>query len=249
MSILSKINNYTEPSHLQGTTTAAPRTTATSNTEGRIIVDAVNKVFLQQLNKHPFVSLLTAIGKVYDGKSWNGSSLMKSSTGNYEFKCFEDTYNGRYCKVSGTYVATVGVTITVTGAGTQPAYLFTIGDIIMNARTGERMEVATIASATTITVVTAGRSLGSTAALAGADGDGLYIIGNASEENATARNVNTTYIANRTNYTQIFRTTIAVSGTEKEADLYTGPDLPYLRQKHAEQHALDKLLSTIAETL
>jgi len=51
------------------------------------------------------------------------------------------------------------------------------------------------------------------------------------------------------NIGQIFRTTIAVSGSEKEVNLYGGPDLPYLRQKHAEQHALDKLLSTIAETL
>ncbi len=37
---------YTEPSHDQGTVAAAPRTTSTSSTEGRLIVDAVDKIFL-----------------------------------------------------------------------------------------------------------------------------------------------------------------------------------------------------------
>lgn len=63
------------------------------------------------------------------------------------------------------------------------------------------MLVATIASTTTITVASAGRSFGSTAAAAGADGDGLFIIGNTSEENSGARNVNTTRASAQTNYT------------------------------------------------
>lgn len=37
---------YTEPTHDQGTTSAAIRTTAVSSAEGRLIVDAVDKVFL-----------------------------------------------------------------------------------------------------------------------------------------------------------------------------------------------------------
>jgi hypothetical protein len=101
------------------------------------------------------------------------------------------------------------------------------------------MKVATIASATTITVASAGRAYGTTAAAAGADGDGLYIIGNVSEENAGARNVNTTRSTSQSNYTQIFKTTIAVSGTESEAELYGGKDLPYLRAKKGTEHALD----------
>jgi len=108
--------------------------------------------------------------------------------------------------------------------------------MILNARTGERMSVTTRASATTIT---AARSIGTTAAAAGLVGDGLYIIGNLNEENATARNVNTTRSEAETNYTQIFRTTIAVSGTEKEANLYGEKDIPYLRAKMGTQHALD----------
>lgn len=101
------------------------------------------------------------------------------------------------------------------------------------------MLVATIAGTTTITVAAAGRAFGTTAAAAGADSDGLYIIGNVNEENSGARNVNTTRSEKVTNYTQIFKTSIAVSGTEKEAKLYGGKDLPYLRAKMGTQHLLD----------
>jgi len=38
---------------------------------------------------------------------------------------------------------------------------------------------------------------------------------------------------------QIFKTSVAVSGTEREADLYGGKDLPYQRAKKATEHALD----------
>jgi hypothetical protein len=72
-----------------------------------------------------------------------------------------------------------------------------------------------------------------------ADGDELFLIGNVNEENSGARNVNTTRSAKQGNYTQIFKTSIAVSGTEAEANLYGGKDLPYLRAKMGTQHALD----------
>ena len=37
---------HDEPTHDQGTTSAAVRTTAVSSAEGRLIIDAVDKVFL-----------------------------------------------------------------------------------------------------------------------------------------------------------------------------------------------------------
>jgi len=234
---------FTEPTHDQGVVTTvagnAARTTAVSSSEGRLVVDVVDKIFLLEPNKTPLVTLLSNVGKVYDGKAWKGSGLLKQEVGNPEFGWFEDFYGGRYARNVGTYAASGAITITLTGAGSSSAYIFTVGDVILNARTGERMLVATIASATTITVVAASRSFGSTAAAAGADGDGLYIIGNVSEENAGARNVNTTRSTKETNYTQIFKKSITVSGTEKEAKLYGGKDLPYLRAKTATEHLLD----------
>lgn len=80
---------YTEPTHDQGnittlSTSTYPRTTAVSSSEGRLIVDAVDKVFLLEPNKHPLVSLLNNVGKVWDGKAWKGAGLMKAATGNPE---------------------------------------------------------------------------------------------------------------------------------------------------------------------
>lgn len=186
-------------------------------------------------NKHPLVTLLTNVGKVYDGKAWKGSSMLKASTGNPEFKWFEDYYGGRYARIATAY-STVDTTLVMTGAGSSSAYIFTVGDVIKNARTGENMLVATIAGATSITVT---RAAGTTAAAAGLAGDGIFIVGNASEENGGARNVNSTQSTPQTNYTQIFKTTIALSNTEKEANLYGGKDLPYQRAKKGTEHALD----------
>jgi hypothetical protein len=83
---------YNEPTHDTGTVTLdannAARSTATSVAEGRMIVDVVDKIFLLEPNKHPLVTLLTNVGKVYDGKSWSGSGMMKAATGNPEFSWF-----------------------------------------------------------------------------------------------------------------------------------------------------------------
>ena len=57
---------YTEPTHDAGaaiilTDTNAGRTTVTSAAEQRLIVDAVDKIFLLEPNKHPLVTLLTNV--------------------------------------------------------------------------------------------------------------------------------------------------------------------------------------------
>jgi len=231
---------YTEPTHDTGaSTTDATRNTSTSSDEGRLIVDAVDKIFLLEPNKHPLVSLMTNVGRVYDGKSWKGSSLMKAATGNPEFKWFEDVYGGRYAKVAAVSGTTAALTLTVSGAGSSSAYIFTPGDVVRNARTGENFVVNTVGSETTITVLENGRSWGTTAAATPTVGDGLFIVGNVNEENASTRHVNSTRTSSESNYTQIFRTAFSVSGTEKAAKLYGGDDLPYMRAKKGTEHALD----------
>ncbi len=234
---------YNEPTHDQGVITNAAsnaaRTSATAASEQRLVIDAVDKIFLLEPNKHPLVTLLTNVGKVWDGKAWVGAGIAKSSSTNPEFKWFEDFYGGRFGTVAAAYNSTdapVTITVSVVGGGSSSAYIFTPGDVVRNARTGENLIVATVASGTTIT---AGRGFGSQAGAAGLVGDSLFIVGNASEENAGARNVNTTRSTPQTNYTQIFRTTIALSNTEKEVKLYGGPDLPYQRAKKGTEHALD----------
>ena len=224
---------YTEPAHNQGSPTVAARTTATSNTEQRLVVDAVDKVFLLEPNKHPLVSLMNTV-KASDG-AYKGQAIMKASTGNPEFKWFEDVYGGRYAQVAAQ--ALVGATsMDVKSAGSSSAHIFTVGDIVRNVRTGENVIVTAITDTDTVAIA---RSYGAVAAAQMEVDDGLFIIGNVNEENAGARNMNTTQSTPNTNYTQIFKTTIAVSGTEDAAKLYGGRDLPYLRAKKATEHALD----------
>ena len=82
----------TEPTHDLGTITNdssnASRDTAISSAEGRLKLDVVDKIFLLEPNQHSLVTLLTQVGKTFDGKSYRGSSLQKASTGNAEFKWF-----------------------------------------------------------------------------------------------------------------------------------------------------------------
>jgi len=84
---------YTEPTHDTGdaktlTATNYSRSTATSSAEERLIVNVENRIFLLEPNQHPLVTLMTNVGKVWDGKAWKGSALMKRSTGNPEFGWF-----------------------------------------------------------------------------------------------------------------------------------------------------------------
>lgn len=230
---------YTEPTHDQGTVAVASgnsaRTSAVSAAEGRLVVDAVDKIFLLEPNKHPLTTLMTNVGKVYDGKAWTGSSLMKAATTNPTFTWFEDVYGGRYARAASAQAAG-DAAVDVSGAGSSSAYIFTVGDVIRNARTGENMLVTAITDTDTLAI---SRAFGTTSAAAIVVGDGLFIVGNVSEENSGARNANTTRSAQLTNYTQIFKTTIALSGTEKASKLYGGDDLPYLRAKKGTEHALD----------
>jgi hypothetical protein len=236
----SQFPYYNEPTHDQGVVTAAAgnaaRSSAESSAEGRLIIDAVDKIFLLEPNKHPLVSLLTNVGKVWDGKAWSGSSLMKATTGNPEFKWFEDVYGGRYATSSAAQTSTATTGFTVTGAGSSSAYIFTVGDVVRVARTGENMLVTAVTGVGTLTV---SRAFGTVTAAAVNAGDSLFIVGNVNEENSNARNVNSTRSTPQSNYTQIFKTTIAVSNTEKAANLYGGKDLPYQRAKKGTEHALD----------
>lgn len=57
---------YNEPTHDQGaaitlTSTNAGRDTGVASAEQRLIVDAVDKIFLLEPNKHPLVTLLTNV--------------------------------------------------------------------------------------------------------------------------------------------------------------------------------------------
>lgn len=235
---------FTERTHDTGVVSNASgnaaRDTALSNSEGSLVIDMAERVFLLDIKVSPLTGLLTNAGKSWDGKSLKGQALLTRTVANPEFDELESNVPGRFCKVSGAgYAASGAVTITVTGSGSSPAYIFTPGDVVVNMASGERLLVATVASTATITVAAAGRAYGTTAAASGNAQDSLLIIGNVNEENGGVRNVNSTRLEKVTNYTQIFRNTMSVSGTESEAELYGGPDLPHQRKVKGIEHARD----------
>lgn len=110
----------------------------------------------------------------------------------------EDVYGGRYCKVAADF-ASGDTTITLKDAGSSPGYIFTVGDIVKNVRTGENIKVASVAASSI--GVTGGRGFGTTAAAAGLAGDGLVIVGNVNAEGSSYRNVNSTRSIKKGNLT------------------------------------------------
>ena len=74
--------------HDQGAVASAARDTAVSAAEGRLIVDAVDKVFLLEPTQNPLTTLLTNVGKNSVGQTYKGSSILKASCTNPTFKWF-----------------------------------------------------------------------------------------------------------------------------------------------------------------
>lgn len=223
-----------EPSHYQGDPSIAPaqRSTATLADQNNIIRDVNDKIFLLDADSHPLLTFLTNVGKSFDGKAYKGMGMLKKVALTPTFEWFEDSFGGKMATVNADYDDD-DTTLTVTGAGTNSAYIFTKGDVIFNARTNERMKVASVASGSTITVV---RSIGATAAVAGLVNDNLYIIGNANPEGGLVRNQNTTKIVPNSNYTQIFRTTVGATRTAMKTNTYGGNDFDYQKRKKAVDH-------------
>lgn len=197
----------TEKAHTTGPITNTSGNAATQtggaailSTEGRQVIDVSDTIYFLNPTLNPFSTFLTSYGKEYNGETYEGVGMRTRSVQGPLFHCLTDQMPGRYASVSGTY-GTGAVTVTVTGAGSTPARIFTVGDTVKNIRTGEVMLVATIAGDTTITLAATGRAFGTTAAAAGADGDQLVIIGNANEENSALRNANSTEVDEEYNYT------------------------------------------------
>lgn len=225
-----------EPTHATGTIITGQRSSDTYSSESRLIVDAKDKIATLAPRKNPLMTLFTNIGKTWDGRNWTGASSKKSPCTQYKFDLFEDQIGSRFARVSATYASTDSSTnIYVTGMGSQSGYIFTVGDVLFNVRTGEKLRVTAVAA----TYITCDRQYGSTAYSAGAAGDQLLKIGSVSEEGTTARNANSTIVENKYNYTQIFRNSVTLTGSAKSSLLYGGADMIYQRGKVGTVHAYD----------
>jgi hypothetical protein len=120
-------------------------------------------------------------------------------------------------------VTAVAVTVNV-----DHGSYFKANDLVLNTRTGEIVRVTAVA-ANALTVV---RGYGTVGGAAMLDNDELRRIGNAFEEGAAADTAKTVQVDVVTNYCEIFKTSLRLTGTEMATTLYGGMDLP-LRQKMA----------------
>ena len=155
----------------------------------------------------------------------------KASVYNPKYEWIEKDLPARWDAVNNGAGYTAGDTSIVVDHG---AY-FSVGDVVLVPRTGERVRVSNV-STNTLTVV---RSVGPTAAAALLDNDDFLIIGNAYAEGANAGSEKSHQETYPYNYTQIVRTPYGVTGTETQTENYTGPDKPRLRAEKAIEHMID----------
>ena len=108
---------------------------------------------------------------------------------------------------------------------------FEAGQTITFPRTGEVARIAsrTVASDLIIIVRGAGAAILN-------DNEVIMIIADGNEEGATSKDAKQTVLTNLYNYTQIFRTPVAITRTEKVSKLIGGNELDRQRNKRAQEH-------------
>lgn len=177
------------------------RTTATQNTETRRTRD----VFPSLLKLDPDISPFT----VLMGK------LRKRVVDDPKPEWFEDQ-SLPVQDILGGAVSAGASTITVTNYK-----YFRAGDILLFLQTGEQVLVTATPSSTTVSVT---RAWGEVSAAAVDTATKIKIIGSASEENDSSRDVLSTQKVPKFNYVGIVRDPFAVSNTAKVTKTYAGMD-------------------------
>jgi hypothetical protein len=181
----------------------------------RRVRDVSNEIALLDANNTALVALLR--------------KLRKKKCSDVKFEWFEDTF-----PVTTVTAKSFSTADTSLDFSTDIKYV-RVGDLWMNGDSGEIFYILEIASnSATVT-----RGVGSTTAVDVESSDMLYYIGNAQQTGDTARTPLTTQTSNVYNYAQLFKEAFEVDNTANATKLYGGPELQYLRYKHAQVHNRD----------
>ncbi|MBQ6808472.1 MAG: DUF5309 family protein [Firmicutes bacterium] len=183
----------------------------------RRMVDMAKDIALLDPNEGPFLTFLKVLRK--------DSRVVF----NPKFEWLEDDLLETWSSVNGA-VSASATSITVADGS-----IFREGDVLKLPATDENLLVTAV-SDNSLTVV---RGYGSTTAAAIADKAALLNLGPAMEENSSLRTVKSTKESTGYNFTQIFRTPIALSGTEAASMLHGGKDRAYQRRKASIEHKRD----------
>ena len=197
--------------------------TTTNIEQKRRVIDMADQIALLDPNVAP---LITILKKIKGGKNTRVAYSPK-------FEWLEDDYLS-YKDVLGTggwaYSSPTSAVVGSVG-------LYRVGDVIYLPTVGKSLLVTAITAATsTLTLALIDSAAGTTSASAG---DAVIILGNASAENSSMREAISTQEVAKFNYTQIFRTPCAMSGTEMHSKLYGGKDQAYQRRKILAEHKMD----------
>lgn len=155
------------------------------------------------------------------------SGMGKAAANDTIFNWFEDSHQaGRTTVVSGTTTTTVTV-----GDGS----MYVPGQILLVEETGEIVMVTAIVG-NALTVI---RGMSGTAVTSVTNSMHVQSIGNAHEEASPMPTAITQQGSNRSNVTQIFRNSWAVSGTAKAVQFRTGNKVAHNKKMCALYHAED----------
>lgn len=155
---------------------------------------------------------------------------------NPEYSWVEDELRNRFDAINDASPPAAADTVLTVDDGTK----FAANDLVKVTRTGEVMRVVSI-STNDVTVV---RAVGATAAADFLDNDELYIVGSSFAEGTAAPTSLTDNPAQVKNYTQIFKTTWELTGTQLAQELFVRTtDWAHQARKVGIEHAKDIELS------
>lgn len=183
-------------------------------------VDMAEEIMLLESSSTP----LTVFSKA--------NKMKRKAAVNPEYSHVEDALRTRLQRVNDTTNLTAAdVTFTV-----DDGSIYAVGDLVLVTRTGEVIRVTAIAT----NDITVTRSVGALAAAALLDNDELLTIGSAEKEGDTSRAARTDNPTKVTNYTQIFKESVHMSGTQRSSDQFTKPhDWNHQVKKAGIEHAKD----------
>jgi hypothetical protein len=179
------------------------------------VIDMSDKIADLEPNTSPFVVLLKKLRKV--------NAIAP------KVEWLENQRMPRYDVTSGA-ATNVAATISVVNGS-----YFRVGDVIRDTITGEVMEVTSVSAGT----LGVNRGIGVVPGTAVGSGDEIFIVANVNAEGASLRTIKTVQLQNKSNFTEIVRTPLGVTGTEAATKLYGGPDRDRLRAAAGIEHMRD----------
>jgi hypothetical protein len=204
---------------------ATDQTFGFNATNAVLVRDVGSSIFYLDPSASPFTLLTTRAGS-------------KVAT-NPRFEWWEKSLRPRTANLEADAPGTVdgttdGTTLTVQSG--DVANVFQVGDLVYNPARSEIYRVTAQVAAREFTVTRG--AAGTSASASGADGDDLFIIGNAQAEGIDVGQADEWQETHVYNFTQINRRAFGASRTREGAEAYTGKTRPRLRAEKAIEHAM-----------